>query len=1140
MTRRSGAASLAVKSGIAYSALGRSWSRKSSRSRYKAMASFVFLVLAGCMTILFPLSLQCQTVTLSPTNLVFNAQVVSTTSTAKAFTLKNGQTVVLNISSISTSGDYAETDNCGSALSVGASCTISVTFTPMTTGSRPGTLAVMDDATYSPQTASLSGAGILPVVLYPANLSFGNQVINNTSPAKLVTLKNNQPVALNISSIAASGDFAETNNCGASLAANGSTCTVNVTFMPTAIGSRAGTLTVTDDASNNPQTVSLNGIGVPPAGLTPINLTFKTQTVNTTSPAKVVTLKNNQSVALNISSIRNSGDFAQSNNCGSTLPAGASCTVSATFTPTATGPQTGTLTVSDDASNSPQTASLSGTGANPPVISSLFPASGTIGTPVTITGSRFGNPQGSGTVTFNGILSAPTSWSGTSITAPVPSGAASGRVVVTANGGASNGVNFTIVPIIASLSSTSGPIGTPVTITGSGFGNIQANSIVTFNGTTALPTSWSDSSIVVPVPNGATSGKVVVAVDGQASNGIDFSVPIVARTLQSISLTPANASVTAGTAQAYTAIGTYSDGSTQDVTSTTMWATSDPTVAVIDATGLASAIDTGQAVIQANMANVSGSATLTVTPGLLDAIITPAYTPANRSAASPIQKAIAIGADGFTRFVTADSSCGYGCSDQIVYVRCLDADCASSHRAVFTPGNWTTSYSMALGPDGLARIAYSTFSNVPAQHDSLLGFISCLDDDCVTYTNSVVDGASDNGVASIAVASDGTSYIVYDYGYAQYDNVSEYDEQGVGLATCNGTSCSIAHIAPVDVFDAIGAAITIGGDGSPVVVYEDSGNSGHGIPDSVHYYTHDSDTVVSSHGGGGTNTQDLAIGPDGFARIVFVNAENTADFVLCTNISCSANISSSSTITFSGTSIGNLSVGVIADGTAIIAGTSAGSAGSYIDYVSCTVADCSSYNDQQLPGSWNDISLAIDLDGLPRTIAQEFPPDASQRTDHIRKPPPDHLLVVNDETNVDCTNCTTVRRTITYSEVDVNEKNVGTISTKEQFGSIEPNTCNSGDISSQVCAPDKGGILKDLLWVGFNTVGDPCGFTATNQQWLWCPRSDAAPVVLATTGDLVVHNDSVTVHGCAKFPKGTKIYASGDIVYPPGKSCGSN
>src|SRR5207248_820902 len=138
-----------------------------------------------------------------------------------------------------------------------------------------------------------------------------------------------------ISSIAVTGtnsaDFAQTNTCGSSLAA-GANCAINVTFNPTASGSRTAAVTVTDSASNSPQAASLSGTGTAPAAsFAPASIPFGNQPVNTTSPAQAVTLSNTGYAPLTISSIAvtgtNSSDFAQTNNCGSSLAANSSCTI---------------------------------------------------------------------------------------------------------------------------------------------------------------------------------------------------------------------------------------------------------------------------------------------------------------------------------------------------------------------------------------------------------------------------------------------------------------------------------------------------------------------------------------------------------------------------------------------------------------------------------------------------------------------------------------------------------------------------------------------------------------------------------------------------------------------------------------------
>jgi len=162
-----------------------------------------------------------------------------------------------------------------------------------------------------------------------------------------------------------------------------------------------------------------------------------------------------------------------------------------------------------------------------PSITSLNPASGLVGTAVTISGANFGATQGPSTVKFNGIAATPTSWSATSIVVPVPAGATTGNVVVTVGGVASNGVSFTVTvpaPSIASLNPTSGLVGTSVMITGTNFGTTQGTSTVKFSGIVATLTSWNATSIVAPVPAGATTGNVVVTVGGVASNGVSFTV----------------------------------------------------------------------------------------------------------------------------------------------------------------------------------------------------------------------------------------------------------------------------------------------------------------------------------------------------------------------------------------------------------------------------------------------------------------------------------------------------------------------------------------------------------------------------------------------------------------------------------------
>ena len=190
------------------------------------------------------------------------------------------------------------------------------------------------------------------------------------------------------------------------------------------------------------------------------------------------------------------------------------------------------VTVGGVASNG-VTFTVTGSESSAPTISSLEPDSGPEGTSVVITGTNFGATKGTSTVSFNEAPATPTNWSDTSITVAVPMGATTGNVVVTVDGEASDGVTFTVTPAISSLSPIAGPEGTSVVITGTSFGAMRGTSFGAMRGTSTVEfnetevatyTSWSGTSITVPVPANATTGPVVVTVGGEASNGVTFTV----------------------------------------------------------------------------------------------------------------------------------------------------------------------------------------------------------------------------------------------------------------------------------------------------------------------------------------------------------------------------------------------------------------------------------------------------------------------------------------------------------------------------------------------------------------------------------------------------------------------------------------
>jgi hypothetical protein len=180
-----------------------------------------------------------------------------------------------------------------------------------------------------------------------------------------VTLNNTGTADLTVSSIMATGDFSQTNNCTPTVPL-GSSCVINVTFGPTAAWSRGGSVAITDNGYNNPQqVVFLVGMGnsgaVAKASTT--SMSFGSQNLGTTSAAKTFTLTNAGSATLNINSILASGDFSQTNSCPGSLGAAATCTITVSFTPSFTGKRSGYLTVNDTDPSFLQTVNLSGTGA---------------------------------------------------------------------------------------------------------------------------------------------------------------------------------------------------------------------------------------------------------------------------------------------------------------------------------------------------------------------------------------------------------------------------------------------------------------------------------------------------------------------------------------------------------------------------------------------------------------------------------------------------------------------------------------------------------------------------------------------------------------------------------------------------------
>jgi subtilase family serine protease len=328
------------------------------------------------------------TISLSTASLAFASTAVGASSATQNVTLTNTGTAAVVLSGIAIIGtnatSFTDTTTCGASLAASSSCIVSVTFKPSANGSLSASLSFADNAANSPQAVALSGTGTAPTVtLSAANLTFAATNTGASAAAQTVTLTNTGTAALTLSGIIITGtnatSFTDTTTCGASLAISAS-CTVSVTFKPSAAGALSASLSFADNATNSPQAVTLSGTGNAPAvSLSPTSLAFASTIVSSSSATQGITLKNTGTAALTLSGITiggsNATSFSQTNNCGTSLAASASCTVTVTFKPAAGGALTASLGVADNATGSPQSVTLSGSGVVPAPIVTLSVAS---------------------------------------------------------------------------------------------------------------------------------------------------------------------------------------------------------------------------------------------------------------------------------------------------------------------------------------------------------------------------------------------------------------------------------------------------------------------------------------------------------------------------------------------------------------------------------------------------------------------------------------------------------------------------------------------------------------------------------------------------------------------------------------------
>jgi len=318
------------------------------------------------------------TVSVTPTSLQFPNQVVgfSSSTTLPVTVQSTGQAILHFTGSITATGDFSQTNNCGTQLTPKGGtddhCTITVTFTPSNVGTRSGVLTVVDDATDSPQTIGLQGTGVkVQESVSPGTLTFASQVLGTTSTAQTVTLTNTDSAqTLIVSSVVvcntnnvctATTDYNVSSNGCNQLLTPGKSCTIGVTFTPTAPGSRLATLMINGNGANFPASVQLTGTGNGSGSVgSPGGTGTATPTFTVTSTTTSLTVAQGQSGSLQLTLTPANG-FTQTVALTCSVQAPATCSVSPT---TATLPATTAPTVTVTIPAAPSQSQLQPRGAN--------------------------------------------------------------------------------------------------------------------------------------------------------------------------------------------------------------------------------------------------------------------------------------------------------------------------------------------------------------------------------------------------------------------------------------------------------------------------------------------------------------------------------------------------------------------------------------------------------------------------------------------------------------------------------------------------------------------------------------------------------------------------------------------------------
>lgn len=461
----------------------------------------------------------------NPSSVSFGSQELGSTSASQTVTLSNTGSGPLTVSDLSVAASpfAAAGGTCGPTpitLGAGASCTLQYTFAPTALGAATQSFTVTTVGKGS-GSFELSGTGIQGnLAIAPTAVDFGNTLVGSSSAEQSVTLSNTGTASLNVTALSAAAapfERTATGSCAATLPitlAAGSSCTLSYRYSPTATGAAGQILTVTANAPGS-GTIALAGTGIQGnLTITPTSVGFGNVNVGSTSPEQTVTLANTGTASLEVTALTTAAaPFARTatGSCAATLPitlaAGASCTLTYSFAPTAVGAANQSLTVTANAPGS-GTIALAGTGVsgalavspNPVLFGNQRVGTTSAATTVTLTNA------GDGSLTISAL--------------PDPampfarSGGSCGALPITLAAGDSCTVQYTFAPTATGAAETS------LTITSAAGGSNTLQLTGTgIQGNLVLP-----ANVVFPAqPVGSTSAPLTATLSNSGTDSLEIT-----------------------------------------------------------------------------------------------------------------------------------------------------------------------------------------------------------------------------------------------------------------------------------------------------------------------------------------------------------------------------------------------------------------------------------------------------------------------------------------------------------------------------------------------------------------------------------------------------------------------------------------